>query len=179
MAALRTLALVSAVLIAAALIGTALLAVTGFIVGVRTRNERVLQFARRMQRDVVNPKTLQDAGTPGSPWAVLRVPGRTSGRIYDTPVGVQRAGDDLYISLVYGEGTQWLRNIRAAGGATVLHDGQEIEATDPTLVPITDTPITSSDRVAAAVFGTTHALRLRAVASVRLPQDLSRPSPTK
>ncbi|KRB38642.1 hypothetical protein [Microbacterium sp. Root180] len=150
----------------ALLVGVALLAAAVFVVGVRTRTPRVLRFAREMQRDVINPGALRDAGTPGSPWAVVRAPGGVSGRVYDTPVGVQRVGDELYISLPYGEGTQWLRNVRAAGGATLLHDGHEIEATAPELVPIGQTPMAAADRIAIWVFGVTHALRLHAASSV-------------
>ena len=103
-----------------------------------------------------------------APWAVVRAPGRVSGRVYDTPVGVQRVGDELYISLPYGEGTQWLRNVRAAGGATVLHDGHEIEATTPELVPVGETPMAAGDRLAIAIFGGKHALRLHAASSAHV-----------
>jgi len=157
MAIARVLSFVLAILVGAALAAAAM-----FVVGVRIRNPRVLRFARAMQRDLLNPGVLRDAGSTGSSWAVVRVPGRVSGKVYDTPVGVQRVGDDLYISLVYGEGTQWLRNVRAAGGATVIHDGSEIEATTPELVPIGQTPIARVDRLAISLFGITHALRMRA-----------------
>ena len=95
----------------ALLVGAAFVAAAVFVVGVRARSPRVLRFARAMQRDMVNPRALRNAGGAGSPWAVVRAPGRVSGRVYDTPVGVQRVGDELYISLPYGEGTQWLRNV--------------------------------------------------------------------
>jgi hypothetical protein len=150
------------------LVGAALVAALMFVVGVRTRNTRVLHFARVMQRDVMNRGALRDAGRTGSPWAVVRAPGRVSGKVYDTPVGVQRAGDKLYISLPYGEGTQWLRNVRAAGGATVLHDGNEIQATEPELIPIGQTPLASVDRAAISIFGITHALQLRVASSAAL-----------
>jgi len=150
----------------ALLVGAVLIAVAVFVVGVRIRNPSVLRFARVMQRDVVNPGALRDAGTTGAPWAVVRAPGRVSGRVYHTPVGVQRVGDELYISLPYGEGTQWLRNVRAAGGATVIHDGHEIEATTPELIPIGQTPMAAGDRLAISIFGVTHALRLHAASSV-------------
>ncbi|MGC5221231.1 hypothetical protein ACPW96_01390 [Micromonospora sp. DT81.3] len=148
------------------LVGAALVAAAMFVVGVRTRNPRALRFARAVQRDLLNPGTLRDAGSTGSPWAVVRAPGRVSGKVYDTPVGVQHVGNDLYISLVYGEGTQWLRNVLAAGGATVIHDGNAIEATVPELVPIKQTPVAAADRLAISIFGITHALRLRATSSV-------------
>jgi hypothetical protein len=150
----------------ALLVGAALIAAVAFVVGVRTRSPHVLRFARAMQRDMVNPGVVRDAGTTGSPWSVVRAPGRVSGRVYDTPVGVQRVGDVLYISLPYGEGTQWLRNVRAAGGATVLHDGHEIHATAPQLVPIGQTPMAAVDRLTIAIFGITHALRLHAASSM-------------
>jgi deazaflavin-dependent oxidoreductase (nitroreductase family) len=163
MTVVRTLAVSLALLV-----GAALVAAVTFVAGVRSRHPRVLRIARTMQRDVFNRVALQDAGAPGSPWAVVRAPGRVSGTLYDTPVGVQRVGDDLYISLPYGEGTQWLRNVRAAGRATILHDGHEIEATGPELVPIGQTPIAAAvaDRVAISLFGITHALRLHAASEV-------------
>ncbi|MEV5070822.1 hypothetical protein MRBLMI12_002438 [Microbacterium sp. LMI12-1-1.1] len=148
------------------LVGAAIVAAMVFVVGVRTRNPQVLSFARAVQRDLVNPGTLRDAGTTGSPWAVVRAPGRVSGKVYDTPVGVQRVGNELYISLPYGDGTQWLRNVRAAGGATVLHDGHEIQATTPQLVPIEQTQMSGVDRLATSVFGVTHALRLQVASSM-------------
>ena len=139
----------------------------------------MLRFARAMQRDVLNRGALRDAGSTGSPWAVVRTPGRVSGRIYDTPVGVQRVGDELYISLVYGEGTQWLRNVRAAGGATVLHDGNEIEATAPELVPIGQTPIAAVDRL--AIFDLRNHARAaaaRGILGARCPRGRSRRPPS-
>jgi hypothetical protein len=120
----------------------------------------------------LNPGILKDAGTAGSRSAIVRVPGRVSGRLHDTPVEVKHDGDHLYISLVYGEGTQWLRNVRAAGGATVVHDGRELETTEPELVPIVQAPITTADRVAISLFGITHALRLRVAASAPLSQPI-------
>ena len=112
MAVIRTLSIVLAVLVGAALAASA-----AFVLGVRVRDPRVLGFARAMQRDLLNPGALRKPEASSSPGPFVRAPGRVSGRVYDTPVGVQRVGDELYISLVYGEGTQWLRNVRAAGGA--------------------------------------------------------------
>lgn len=45
----------------------------------------------------MNPLALRDAGTAASPWAIVRVPGRVSGRVYDTPVGVERVGDFRFL----------------------------------------------------------------------------------
>ena len=46
-----------------------------------------------------------------------------------------------------------------------VHDGAEIEATAPELVPIGETPMAAADRLAISIFGITHALRLRAASS--------------
>ncbi|GAA1857909.1 hypothetical protein ACFQZV_02255 [Microbacterium koreense] len=147
------------------LLGAVVAALAVFVVGVRTRHRGVLTFARVVQRDALNPGAMKDAGAAGSSWAIVRVPGRVSGRVYETPVGVVRENDELFISLPYGEGTQWLQNVLAADGATVVHDGAEIEATQPEVVPIVRTPMASRDRVAIAIFGVTHALRLQAPAA--------------
>lgn len=152
----------------AAVIGAALVAAVSFVVGIRRRDPRALRIVRVLQRDVMNRGALRTAGADGSPWAVVRVPGRVSGKVYDTPVEVKRVGDELYIALPYGEGTQWFRNVRAAGGATVLYDGHELEATAPELVPIGQTPLAAAERIAIALFRVTHALRLH-VASVSVP----------
>lgn len=82
---------------------------------------------------------------------------------------MKRVGDDLYISLPYGEGTQWLRNVLAADGATVIHNGTEISARDPEVVPIAEMPMVKSDRAGVVIFGVTHALRLRAASPVTGP----------
>lgn len=148
------------------LLAVALAAVLAFILGIRHRNPRVLRIARIVQRDYMNAGALRTAGRPGSQWAVIRVPGRRSGKIYDTPVGVQRQGNELFITMPYGEGTQWVQNVRTAGRATVLHGGVEIEVVEPELVPIGQTPTATADRVAIAIFGVTQALRLRVVSEV-------------
>ncbi|WP_370618770.1 nitroreductase family deazaflavin-dependent oxidoreductase [Mumia sp. Pv 4-285] len=55
--------------------------------------------------------------------------GRTSGRAYRTPVAVFRRGDEVAIALVYGPGADWVRNVLAAGGATVTTRRRSIDLT--------------------------------------------------
>jgi len=42
--------------------------------------------------------------------------GRSSGRVFRTPVMAFRAGDVVTVALTYGPGVQWLKNLDAAGG---------------------------------------------------------------
>jgi hypothetical protein len=45
-----------------------------------------------------------------------------------------RAGDGYVIALMYGSGAQWVRNVLAAGGCTVLTRGRRIAFVDPRVV---------------------------------------------
>jgi deazaflavin-dependent oxidoreductase (nitroreductase family) len=49
---------------------------------------------------------------------VLSVPGRTSGETRSTPVNVLTIGDRRYLVAPRGQ-TQWVMNVRAAGGCTL------------------------------------------------------------
>jgi deazaflavin-dependent oxidoreductase (nitroreductase family) len=57
---------------------------------------------------------------------VLRVKGRTSGQWRSTPVNLLTNGGDRYLVAPRGE-TQWVRNLRVAGGGELLL-GRHIEA---------------------------------------------------
>ncbi|MFN8081678.1 MAG: nitroreductase family deazaflavin-dependent oxidoreductase [Kineosporiaceae bacterium] len=43
--------------------------------------------------------------------------GRVSGRVLHTPLMAFRDGDEVTVALTYGSEVQWLKNVRAAGGA--------------------------------------------------------------
>lgn len=60
--------------------------------------------------------------------------GRTSGREYRTPVNVFRHPDGYVIALTYGTGSQWVRNVIAAGGCRLETRGVVIELRDPVIV---------------------------------------------
>ena len=67
-------------------------------------------------------------------WAVVRHRGRVSGRSYDTPVAVMATPTTFVIGLPWGRGTDWVRNVRHAGGCVIRWKGQEITCTEPTFV---------------------------------------------
>jgi deazaflavin-dependent oxidoreductase (nitroreductase family) len=160
MGILRTLSLLIAL---AALLAVA--AVTTFVIGVRSRNAAVLRFARTFQRDVVNPRVLVDAGRAGSQFSVIRNTGRRSGREYDTPVEAVPFEGGFYVALVYGEQAQWVRNVRAANRAVIVHDGTEHPIVDVRVVPIAQTPLARDNRATIAIMGIRSALRLSSARS--------------
>jgi deazaflavin-dependent oxidoreductase (nitroreductase family) len=87
----------------------------------------------RFNRVVTNPILGQLAKRlPG--FAIVIHAGRRSGREYHTPVNLFRAGEAYAIALTYGSDAQWVRNVLAAGGCTVLTRGRRIALADPRIV---------------------------------------------
>jgi deazaflavin-dependent oxidoreductase (nitroreductase family) len=70
------------------------------------------------------------------PWAVILHRGRRSGHRYRTPVLAFKRDRTLIIALLYGEESDWLRNLRAGGG-DVIRAGRTIRVGTPLVV---DTP---------------------------------------
>jgi deazaflavin-dependent oxidoreductase (nitroreductase family) len=67
------------------------------------------------------------------PWAVILHRGRRSGRQYRTPLFAFRRGRTLVIALLYGEESEWLRNLRAGGGH-VIRAGRTLVVGAPEVV---------------------------------------------
>jgi deazaflavin-dependent oxidoreductase (nitroreductase family) len=57
-------------------------------------------------------------------FVTLEVPGRRSGRVVEVPLVVADHAGECYLVAMLGERTQWVHNVRAAGGRVVLHHGQ-------------------------------------------------------
>ena len=51
-------------------------------------------------------------------WAALHHRGRRSGKAYVVPVAVTPTDTTFLIALPWGRGTDWVRNVRAAGECT-------------------------------------------------------------
>jgi len=56
--------------------------------------------------------------------ATLEVRGRRSGRIISFPVVIADYDGERYLVAMLGEKTNWVRNVRAAGGRAVLRHGR-------------------------------------------------------
>lgn len=84
---------------------------------------------------VFNRLTMLLAGTRWLPlYGVIEHRGRRSGKLFHTPVVVRPLRDGFIVPMPWGEGTDWYRNVRAAGGCTVRWRGREFSCTAPTFV---------------------------------------------
>ncbi len=137
------------------------------VVGLRRRDRRVVGAVTRWQRSTVNPRQLATAGGAGARMSVVEHPGRRTGRRYSTPVGIREDGGDLVVMLPYGPGADWVRNVRAAGAATVRHDGRTLSVLDPEVVAFHDAErrLTAGDRWTARLFGIREVLVLHVAES--------------
>lgn len=148
----------------ALLAGLAAIAIV-YVLGMRANSPIVHGPLIRFQRAILNPRQLQSAGSPGAYASVIRHRGRTSGRAYETPVGVVPDDDGFLIALVYGSGTQWLRNVLASGSATIVHEGHVYQVDRPEVVPMEDvaTRFTAGDQRGFRWYAIDQALRVRRV----------------
>jgi deazaflavin-dependent oxidoreductase (nitroreductase family) len=98
--------------------------------GPRTR--RAIRAVAR----VVNPLVLRIAGRKHMPIVgILHHRGRTSGRMYATPLGVRPAvGGGFVVPLTFSEASHWYRNIRAAGWCVITYQGEDHTVGGPVLV---------------------------------------------
>jgi deazaflavin-dependent oxidoreductase (nitroreductase family) len=71
-------------------------------------------------------------------WAVVRHRGRRTGRAYAVPVAIRVSPESFTIPLPWGDETQWLRNVLAAGGCTIRWRGADHLATSPQVMGTED-----------------------------------------
>jgi deazaflavin-dependent oxidoreductase (nitroreductase family) len=103
-------------------------------------------FLRRFTKYVANPMTLRRAGRADHQYATLHHVGRKSGHPYVTPLAAESVVDGFVIPLVYGDDTDWCRNLLAAGKGTLDLKGEAIPILNPRVVDLT----TVQDQVRAA-----------------------------
>jgi len=116
-----------------------------------------MQIATRL----FNPAVMLLAGTRLLPlYGVLQHRGRRSGKAFRTPVVVRPTADGFIVPMPWGEGTDWYRNVRAAGECTVRWKGRDYAMVQPEVLDST---------TAAAAFGPT---QRRALARLGIKQVL-------
>lgn len=74
------------------------------------------------------------------PWTVILHRGRRSGRPYRTPVLAFKHDQTLIVALLYGEESDWLRNLRAGGGA-VIRGGRTFSVGAPRVLETDDADV--------------------------------------
>lgn len=119
----------------AVVLGLAALAIA-FVMGWRKKSGLVLGPIIWMSKKVMSPMQMRSAGTPGAYASIVRHRGRISGTEYATPVGVVTDGDAFLVALPYGSRAQWLRNVLAAGSATLVHEGTTYRVDRPELIAL-------------------------------------------
>jgi len=100
-----------------------------FLLLVRFRPRSVARF----NRTVTNRLTLRFAGRARG-FGIVIHRGRTSGRVYRTPVNVFAVSGGVVIALTYGRRSQWVANVLAAGGCLVETQGTTYRLADPAIV---------------------------------------------
>jgi deazaflavin-dependent oxidoreductase (nitroreductase family) len=97
----------------------------------------VQRALRRLTR-VTRPLALRSAGKETANTAVVCHVGRRSGRTYRTPVVAAEHDDSFLIALPYGERTDWLKNVLAAGSATLVTRGRTHRVDKPEVIPMAE-----------------------------------------
>lgn len=75
-------------------------------------NRRVARFNKAVANHFVGPVLSRMPG-----FGKVHHRGRKSGRAFTTPVKLFRRGEDIVITLPYGPGSDWVKNVLAAGAA--------------------------------------------------------------
>ena len=92
-----------------------------------------LAVIRPFTTHVFNPISRRFARwLPG--FGILDYRGRTSGKAYRTPLNVFRYGDAWVFALTYGSDVQWVKNVLAAGEATLEIRRRKIRLVEPELI---------------------------------------------
>jgi deazaflavin-dependent oxidoreductase (nitroreductase family) len=87
--------------------------------------QRLRQGWLALLKHTLNPLTRRLAHSSIGPFSIVRHVGRRSGKQYETPIIVSRAGAGFVIELTYGPDVDWHKNIVAAGGCTLVWRGRE------------------------------------------------------
>jgi deazaflavin-dependent oxidoreductase (nitroreductase family) len=121
-----------------ALAGVVVVFVGLLLAGLRWQVGPVLDFIRRMNRSVTNPRVMRTAGTADTETSIIEHVGRKSGRTYETPIDIIESPTGLLIALPYGSRADWVRNVVDAGSATVVTQGERVCVGNPTIVATAD-----------------------------------------
>ncbi len=122
-----------------------------------------LDKARVFNKHVLNPFMLRLAGRKYWYASVIEHTGRRSGAQYATPVVADTVAGGFIVPLPYGTDVDWLRNVMAAGRATLLVHGERYTVAQPQVVDAAvAAPLLSPHRRRLfARFGIAHYLKVK------------------
>ncbi len=87
-------------------------------------------------RSVANRIFLTIAGRRLRAYSIVKHRGRRSGREYRNPVSAYPYGDGFVVPILYGTGSQWVRNAVATGGFVLRTKGRDIPLYRPEIIPV-------------------------------------------
>lgn len=119
-------------------LGVILLLGLVFVAGMRWKVPLVLDGVRRMNKRMLNPRQLRTAGTTGAYADVIHHVGRSSGKPYRTPIVAVPFDGGFVVALPYGTRADWVKNVLAAGTATIVHAGNTYRVDRPEVVATSD-----------------------------------------
>jgi len=79
--------------------------------------------------------------------------GRSTGRVYRTPVNAFPHGNRVVIALTYGHNVDWVKNVIAADGCRLVHRGRTFDLGGPRIVPLSEEGRSIPSWVRAILFG--------------------------
>ena len=89
----------------------------------------VPMWVAEVNKRVFNPMEKRKGKRP-----VITHVGRSSGNTYHTPLDAHRVDGGFVFILMYGSNSDWVKNVLAAGEATVTKDGASYELTSPRVI---------------------------------------------
>jgi deazaflavin-dependent oxidoreductase (nitroreductase family) len=91
-----------------------------------------MQWIRPFTTHVFNHVSRLFAGwMPG--FGIIEHLGRKSGKTHRTPMNVFRDSDGWVFALTYGSDVQWVKNVLASGGCTLVTRGKRHDLSNPRL----------------------------------------------
>jgi deazaflavin-dependent oxidoreductase (nitroreductase family) len=153
----------AAALSVGAVVGIAVVLLSVLVAGMRLKLPPVIDAVRRMNRSLTNPRVMRTAGSVGTQTSVIRHTGRTSGRTFETPVDVITTADGFLIALPYGTRADWVRNVLAAGSATIVSQGESVDVDAPIIAATAEVAGQLPARTlrTLSLFGVTECLHLQ------------------
>ncbi len=93
------------------------------------------KWLARFNRRVTNP-ALQQVAERLPYFGVVVHHGRTTGRVYRTPVTAFPHRDGFLIALTYGREVDWVKNVIAQGGCRLIHQKRAVDLTGPRVLSL-------------------------------------------
>ena len=162
------------------IIGVSLIScLLGFLAGVawittqlwRQRDEAFIRQVAKFNKRWTNPAIRPLAGRPKSPYALVEHTGRRSGHQYTTPVLITSTADGFIIPLLYGENSDWHRNLVAMEHGIVTWQGKSYAIGKPEMVTADQAlqafpPLT---RQSLQSYGIDHFIKVSKVSQIERP----------